>query len=118
MVAIEKWALKLCPEGAEGVKSLFSELALWSSARHWRGAGFTRLVMELADLPGDPARAVAGQHKAVKARLALAFGSAQAGAEVVLLIEGALTLLLSLSDRRYADIDASAASALVCRHRA
>ena len=43
---------------------LFSELAKWSTKPGWTGAGFTRLVMELADLPGHPARAVAHRHKA------------------------------------------------------
>ena len=42
---------------------LFSELAKWSAKPGWTGAGFTRLVMELADLPGHPARVIAHRHK-------------------------------------------------------
>jgi AcrR family transcriptional regulator len=43
---------------------LYSDLAKWSATPGWTGAGFTRLVMELADLPGHPARVVARRHKA------------------------------------------------------
>ena len=43
---------------------LFSELARWTAKPGFAGAGFTRIVMELADLPGHPARAVARRHKA------------------------------------------------------
>jgi hypothetical protein len=65
--------------------------------------------MELADLPGHPARKIARRHKAaVELRLAVAFGSAQAAAQIMLLIEGTLTLLLVHGDRRYAKIAAVA----------
>ena len=47
------------------VDALFAELARWATGPHFEGAGYTRLVMELADLPGHPARAVARRHKAV-----------------------------------------------------
>jgi AcrR family transcriptional regulator len=43
---------------------LFSELARWSTKPGRTGAGFTRLAMELADLPGHPARRAASRHKA------------------------------------------------------
>ena len=116
---IEKWAHKLDANPDSAVEKLFSELALWSLSRRWSGAGFTRLAMELADLPGHPARKIAQRHKgAVEARLASAFGSAVAGAEVMLLLEGAMTLLLVHRDRRYGEIAAAAANALIRRHRA
>jgi len=34
--------------------SLFSQLADWAAKPRWAGTGFTRIVMELADLPGTP----------------------------------------------------------------
>ena len=46
------------------VDALFDQLAVWSAKPHWAGSGFTRLAMELADLPGHPARSIARQHKA------------------------------------------------------
>jgi AcrR family transcriptional regulator len=111
---IETWACKLVRDDPDSIDKLFSELVLWSSGRRWTGAGFTRLVMELADLPGHPACEIARRHKAaVEARLAVALGSAEAGAEVMLLIEGTLALLLVHRDRRYAEIAAAAAKKLM-----
>ncbi len=111
---IETWACRFVRNDPDSVGRLFSDLILWSSGHRWTGAGFTRLVMELADLPGHPAREIARRHKAaVEARLAAALGSAQAGAEVMLLIEGALALLLVHGDRRYAEIAAAAAKKLM-----
>jgi AcrR family transcriptional regulator len=114
LARIETWAGKLAPHDPSSIDRLFADLAMWSSGRRWAGAGFTRLVMELADLPGHPARKIARRHKAaVEARLAAAFGSAQAGAQIMLLIEGTLTLLLVHGDRRYAEIATAAAKTLM-----
>ena len=47
------------------VDSFFGQLGGWASRTpRWSGSGFTRLVVELADLPGHPARAIAGRAKA------------------------------------------------------
>jgi AcrR family transcriptional regulator len=99
---------------------LFAELAIWSKKPGWTGAGFTRLVMELADLPGHPARAVARRHKAAveawyaelfeKARVAM---PAERAREVALLAEGATSLILIHGDRGYADAAARAAKRLI-----
>ncbi len=43
---------------------MFQELAVWADRPRWAGSGFTRLVIELADLPGHPARKIARRHKA------------------------------------------------------
>jgi AcrR family transcriptional regulator len=45
------------------VEGLFRELAVWADRPRWVGSGFTRLVIELADLPGHPARLIARRHK-------------------------------------------------------
>ena len=51
--------------------ALFQDLAVWADTPRWAGSGFTRLVIELADLPGHPARLIARRHKAMlKAHLA------------------------------------------------
>lgn len=107
--------------GAEEIlATLFSELAVWSTRPGWTGAGFTRLVMELADLPGHPARAVARRHKAAveawyaellkKAQIAM---PAERAREVALLAEGAMSLILIHGDRGYADAAARAAKRLM-----
>ena len=88
---------------------MFDDLAVWSDTPRWAGSGFTRLVVELADLPGHPARLVARRHKALLEKH-LADLLAQAGAaepadiarEIWLLSEGAITLMLVHGHRRYA----------------
>ncbi len=45
------------------IDGLFSELAVWADKPLWAGSGLTRLVIELADLPGHPARLIARRHK-------------------------------------------------------
>jgi AcrR family transcriptional regulator len=99
---------------------LFAELARWSAKPGWTGAGFTRLAMELADLPGHPARAIAKRHKAAlegwwtdlldKAGVPTPGERAR---EVALLIEGATALVLIHGDRGYADAAARAAKRLI-----
>ena len=99
---------------------LFAELAKWSKKPGWTGAGFTRLAMELADLPGHPARIVARRHKAaVEAWYAELFTKAHVASplerarEVALLTEGATALILIHGDRSYANTAAHAAKRLV-----
>ena len=73
-------------QGTRLLGRLFSEVGEnWTARPGFAGAGFTRIVMELADLPGHPARAVAHRHKAAvelwyaelfsKAKVGLANGS-------------------------------------------
>lgn len=103
------------------IASLFGQLASWASATpRWTGSGLTRLVVELADMPGHPARAIARKAKATveiwltkrlgAARVAL---PAKRARELMLLVEGAMTLMLIHGDRSYADAAAEAARRLV-----
>lgn len=102
------------------VSVLFSELAKWAAKPGWAGAGFTRLAMELADLPGHPARRAAHRHKSAfeewlsgildKAGVP---APAERARELVLLTEGATALMLIHGDRRYADAAADAARRLL-----
>ena len=104
----------------EMVTILFAELARWSAKPGWTGAGFTRLAMELADLPGHPARAIAKRHKAAleawwtdlldKAGVP---APGERAREVALLIEGATALVLIHGDRGYAEAAAGAAKRLI-----
>ena len=102
------------------VDGLFRELAVWSDKPRWSGSGFTRLVIELADLPGHPARLIARRHKAMlEAHLAelLAQSGLQDAVEIAreiwLLSEGAISLILVHGDRGYAAAAARAAHALI-----
>lgn len=59
------WTDKLKGNANQIVDVMFTELGIWSAKPRWSGSGFTRLAMELADLPGHPARAAARTHKAM-----------------------------------------------------
>ena len=105
------------------VEAMFRELAVWADKPRWAGSGFTRLVIELADLPGHPARLIARRHKA---QLEKCFAEllARSGTErpnelaraVWLLSEGAVSLILVHGDRGYSAAAAEAAVTLVRHH--
>ena len=102
------------------VEALFADLAVWSATKHWEGSGFTRLAVELADLPGHPARRMARHHKAtLEGHLAERLescGISEAAAtarEILLLTEGAMVMILIHGDRSYASAAASAAQRLL-----
>jgi AcrR family transcriptional regulator len=102
------------------IDAVFAQLAEWAATPRWSGAGFTRVVSELADLPGHPAREIARRHKKAielwfvelleKAGVA---SPAERGREIALLMEGAISLILIHGDSRYADVAARAAKRLV-----
>lgn len=105
------------------VRAMFRELAVWADRPRWAGSGFTRLVIELADVPGHPARLIARRHKA---QLETCFAEllARSGAErpkelaraVWLLSEGAISLILVHGDRGYSDAASEAAVTQVRHH--
>jgi AcrR family transcriptional regulator len=102
------------------IDGLFRDLAVWSDKPRWAGSGFTRLVIELADLPGHPARVIARRHKALlEVHLAELFAKAgvvsprEIAREVWLLSEGAISLILVDRDRSYAAAAARAAKKLI-----
>jgi AcrR family transcriptional regulator len=103
------------------IDSFFGQLAGWASAApRWTGSGLTRLVVELAHLPGHPARAIARSAKATtelwlsgqlrKVRVSQPGARAR---DLMLLMEGAMTLMLIHGDRGYFDAAAAAAKRLV-----
>src|SRR3974390_1486192 len=106
------------------VDGMFRELAVWADRPRWAGSGFTRVVIELADLPGHPARLIARRHKAQLERcltellersgVRQAEGLARA---IWLLSEGAISLILVHGDRGYSAAASEAASTLVRCHR-
>jgi AcrR family transcriptional regulator len=102
------------------VTPLFHELARWAAKPRWSGAGFTRLVMELADLPGHPARSIARRHKAAveawlenelsRRRIAT---PRQRARQIAMLLEGAVAKMLIHNDQSYAEDAARAAQQLL-----
>jgi len=123
MERIRKWGDRIGGEPHAFLDSLFSHLADWAAKPRWAGPGFTRIVMELADLPGHPARAIASRHKlTVETWLAHEFAAKgvsapdQLARQIVLLLEGSTALMLIHGDRRYARAAAEAAKTLAGTH--
>jgi len=102
------------------VDVLFSEIATWSSNSRWVGSGFTRAVVELADLPGHPARTIAHRHKALLeahvatelTRLNIA-APVERARQIWLLAEGAMVSMLIHQDPKYVQIAARTAKDLL-----
>ena len=122
--AFQTFGVELSGRPEQIVDALFRELATWSAKPQWAGSGFTRLVIELADLSGHPARSIARQHKAaLEKHLAELLATAgvmsphERARELLLLTEGAMVMILIHNDRRYADAAAAAAKRLVSRTR-
>jgi AcrR family transcriptional regulator len=117
---IHSWAGPEIKKPLEFVEALFARLALWTSEPNWRGSGFTRITMELADLPGHPARGAASRHKdAVESWLEERFveldvyeANAKAR-QIMLLIEGCISLILIHGKKDYADQALCAAKILM-----
>ena len=98
------------------LRTLFGDFAAWAGKPGWQGSGFTRAVVELADMPGHPARAVARRHKAaIETRLAEKLGGPDIARQIMLLIEGCHSLILIHNDPGYAQAAAAAALVLVER---
>ena len=102
------------------IETYFEELQHWSATPRWSGSGFTRLVIELADLPGHPARKLGRKHKALlESHLAEVLKAAGASAprerarQIWLLTEGAMVLMLIHGDRDYFHFRAAAEAAKV-----
>jgi AcrR family transcriptional regulator len=109
LALIRAWGDADAESGAAVVTAVFAGLERWASRPRWLGSGYTRLSMELADLPGHPARVVARRHKqSVEAWLADELARVgverpeQAAKQVAMLMEGCMTLMLIHGDRGYA----------------
>jgi AcrR family transcriptional regulator len=105
---IRTWATQQEGTAADLVESIFAGLEKWSARKRWEGSGFTRLALELADLPGHPARTAARRHKATIERVLAGefrrLGQPRpdaAARTVVLLTEGATVLTLIHGDAAY-----------------
>jgi AcrR family transcriptional regulator len=125
LARIRTWYTTLPDDPVAAIDALFAELGRWAASPKFEGAGYTRLVMELADLPGHPARAVARRHKATvetwladelkKRNVAAARECAR---KITILFEGAMTLMLVHGDPSFAGSAAEMGRRLVSGGRA
>jgi len=120
MGRIQKYQERYSGDAGRFVSVLFEELRKWSEKPRWAGSGITRLALELADLPGHPARLMAQRHKSeVQVWLASMLykagtkGAARQAREIQLLLEGANVLMLISGDRSYAETAAALAKQLL-----
>jgi AcrR family transcriptional regulator len=120
LAAFKTFGDNLSGSPAAIIEALFKDLAAWSDTPRWAGSGFTRLVIELADLRGHPARLIARRHKALlEEHLGDLFAKhkvpspRQRAREIWLLSEGAISLILVHGDRTYATAAAGAAKRLI-----
>lgn len=120
LARIAQWGAGNEDDPAAMVQSIFTELRKWAERPGWLGSGFTRLAMELVGLPGHPARRAASQQKAVTEQwLARRFAaqrlpkSAALARQIMVLLEGAMTLMLIHRDPDYARAAAIAARTLI-----
>jgi AcrR family transcriptional regulator len=122
---LQKIESRMPPDVAGTVDSLFGQLSGWArSTPRWSGTGFTRLVIELADLPGHPARMIARKAKATtETWLARRFERLDVAApverarEVMTLMEGSVVLTLIHGDHDYFTAAARAAKILMTQAR-
>lgn len=112
-------------EAAEGgvdrqVEAIFANLARATRHPKWKGCGFLRTAAELAAMPGHPAIKAGARHKAnfetwlagEMARQGLADAPALAR-EILLLMDGAFSIMLIHRNPDYVEAAGRAAAALV-----
>lgn len=107
-------------DATEKIEAVFARLSVYAQDPRWKGCGFSRAAAELAGLPGHPALAVAAQHKrefqAWLRDIIAADGLDDADSkarEVMLLLEGAISLMLIHRDTSYAEEGARAVRKLL-----
>lgn len=120
--SFQTFGRKLSGNPEDIVRSFFRELRKWSSAPRFAGSGFTRLAMELADLPGHPARRIASKHKKlleghlVEVLCKAGLVNAEAyGRQIWILSEGVIALAVIHADTSYCSAAEEAALALIRR---
>ncbi len=121
LALFQRWFAETEGDVADKVRGVFTNLAV--SARHprWKGCGFLRTSAELANMPGHPAMKIGAAHKRkVEDWLCGVFEgaglTAQARAlarQVLLLLDGAFSVVLLHRDPSYLETAGDAAHALI-----
>jgi AcrR family transcriptional regulator len=115
-----RWFEETPGSAADKVRGLFSEMARATNTAKWRGCGFLRTTAELASTPGHPAlKAGAAHKKRFEAWLADALaregaGNAKAAARsIVVLLDGAASVMLVHRDPAYVEAAGAVAATLI-----
>jgi AcrR family transcriptional regulator len=105
---------------ADKIEGIFLRFGDAASSQKWRGCGFLRTVAELANTPGHPAIKAGATHKkhfetwlkTIFADAGLADSASLAG-RILVLLDGAATIMLIHRDRIYVHIAGKLARELV-----
>lgn len=120
LTLFEKWFDETNGPLANKVEAIFTNLSKSARQPKWRGCGFLRTVAELANKPGHPAVKVGAAHKKkFEAWLCKVIDRAELeqaamlARQIVLLMDGAFSLMLVHRDPEYIEAAGSAAVALI-----
>lgn len=115
-----RWFEATPGSAADKVRGLFAEFARSVDTPRWKGCGFLRTTAELANAPGHPAlKAGAAHKKRFEAWLADALAhqgvenAAAAARSIVILLDGAATVMLVHRDAAYVEAAGAVAASLV-----
>jgi AcrR family transcriptional regulator len=116
----ERWFTETEGSAADKVRGLFRAFGKSADTPQWRGCGFLRTIAELASTPGHPAIKAGAAHKKkfeawMAGRLA-AEGVRDAEAiarQIVILLDGAATVMLIHRDVAYVEAAGEIAASLV-----
>jgi AcrR family transcriptional regulator len=116
----QRWFAETDGSPADKVRGLFTRFGRAASSPKWKGCGFLRTTAELASTPGHPAIEVGATHKKrFEAWLGAALadeGIADANGialRIVVLLDGAATVMLVHRDLAYVEAAGDVAAGLV-----
>ena len=116
----ERWFAETEGSTADKVRGLFLSFARSADTPNWRGCGFLRTIAELASTPGHPAIKAGAAHKK-KFEAWMADRLAREGVpepkriarQIVILLDGAATVMLIHRDTAYVEAAGDVAASLV-----
>jgi len=116
----ERWFAETRGSTAAKVRGLFRSFGKSADTPHWRGCGFLRTIAELASTPGHPAiKAGAAHKKKFEAWMAGTLArdglrdAEKIARQIVILLDGAATVMLIHRDTAYVETAGDVAAALV-----
>jgi len=114
LTLFKRWFAEAEGSVAEKIEAIFRNLA--QSARHpaWKGCGFLRTSVELIEFPGHPAIVAGRAHKKhVEDWLCEVAGHRETARQIILLMDGAFSVVLLHRDPSYLEAAGAAAASLV-----
>lgn len=121
LAAFQHWFGRADGDVADKVRAIFNNLARSARRHTWKGCGFLRTSVELVNLPGHPAIVAARAHKkrvedwfcSVLREAELLKDPEMLARQLILLLDGAFTVVLLHRDAGYFEIAGEAAAALI-----